>query len=490
MKFTLRSKGLAAIAALVIYIGAMAVTLSSQRQDLLTVAVELEHTYKLETQLANTAYAVAQSMLKVQEKFVEVDVDNTVVEELSLDVELIEGGLRTLESKSSAISDYRAALLDELSALRQTPARSGLVKLRETEVGLHRLLDQTIRGTEERKRQLWEAYRRSYDMLTVLAITMGLIGAVGFAVLISHFFNRLVWDIRKVQKRALEIVRGYRDVPLEVSRKDELGSLMKSINRMQIELRRREQNAEISGEQRFHQEKMAAVGSLAAAIAHEINNPIAAITGIAESMRSTHSLNAAGQGISCDAEAEMIIAQSKRIGLISRQLAELTRPTPHEPALLDLNELVRNTCNFVRYDRRFYKITLNLELKEDIPAVEAVADHLTQILMNLLINAADALEPCRDREHHIQVATCCEDGAVRLTITDNGEGAPAEVLARVFEDSFTTKPPGKGRGLGLFLCRTLIESAGGRIELDSVLGKGTRVSVHMPLTHARKPVTE
>ena len=149
--------------------------------------------------------------------------------------------------------------------------------------------------------------------------------------------------------------------------------------------------------------------------------------------------------------------------------------------MLDLNALVRNTCSFIRYDNRFRSIDLVLELDSQIRAIDAVADHLTQVLMNLLINAADALENLSGRKPTICVATQAAESEVVMTVKDNGNGMDSAVLARAFEESYTTKPSDKGRGLGLFLCKSLIEGDGGRIELDSTHGVGTTARICLPM---------
>jgi signal transduction histidine kinase len=313
--------------------------------------------------------------------------------------------------------------------------------------------------------------------MSVIAVITGLLGAVFFGAVMTLFLTRLAWDIRKLAARALDIVSGYRGPAVEVTRQDEVGDLMEAVNRMQSVLRHWEQQVEISREQRFHKEKMAAIGSLAAAVAHEINNPIAAIAGIAQSLKETgRKVNTSDAGAD---PYDMILEQSKRITAISRQIAELTAPHPPEHELLDLNSLVRNTCSFIGYDKRFRRIELVLDLDTQIPAIDVVADHVTQVLMNLLINAADALEDPTERKPTIRVATQAAEGELLVTVTDNGKGMDSAVLARAFEESFTTKPPDKGRGLGLFLCKSLIEGGGNRIELESTPGAGTTARLRL-----------
>jgi signal transduction histidine kinase len=225
---------------------------------------------------------------------------------------------------------------------------------------------------------------------------------------------------------------------------------------------------------------MATVGSLAAAVAHEISNPLNSISGIAQyTMDAVQSRQRPNDQTLCD-NAELTLKQTERIGSIVRHLADLSAPRSPDPELLHVNELVRTVCSFIRYDNRFRRIDLVSDLDRDLPAVRAVADHLTQVLMNLLINAADAMEGVNDRRPTVRVATRRVDGEIVLSVSDNGIGMDPEVLAHAFQQSFTTKPAGKGRGIGLYLCKTLIEEMNGRVELKSTSGAGTSAEVHLP----------
>jgi signal transduction histidine kinase len=169
------------------------------------------------------------------------------------------------------------------------------------------------------------------------------------------------------------------------------------------------------------------------------------------------------------------------VATITRQIAMFSAPTSPHPELIDLNGLVESTCNFVRYDPRYRAIELVTELDRQLPAVEVVADHLTQILMNLLVNAADAVQDVTDRAPRVRVCTARRDGAIELAVIDNGAGMAPDVLARAFDEHFTTKPRGKGSGLGLAMCRRLIERRGGHISVESEADSGTTVRVHIPI---------
>jgi signal transduction histidine kinase len=236
---------------------------------------------------------------------------------------------------------------------------------------------------------------------------------------------------------------------------------------------------------------MAAVGSMAAAIGHEVNNPIAAIAGVAQYMiDETRGDDHRSSRLAHDFGTQ-ILRQTERISVIMRQLANLTRSHSPEPELLDLNSLVQSTCSFISFDRRFRGIEFEYALDHELPAATVVADHVTQILMNLLINAADAMEATpKDGQSRIRVSTQLADGDVHLAVADTGHGMTPEVMARAFEESFSTKPAGRGRGIGLFLCKALVEQAGGAIELASKPGAGTTVSLRLPIAAAPTPTLE
>jgi len=166
---------------------------------------------------------------------------------------------------------------------------------------------------------------------------------------------------------------------------------------------------------------------------------------------------------------------------ITRQISEFSLQRPLEPALIDLNTLVRSTCNFIGFDKRFRGIALKQDLADGLPALLVVSDHVVQVLMNLLINAADALEGREKLAPTILVETRLAGSAAVIVVADNGPGIASEHLGRIFETHFTTKPPGRGSGLGLSLCRSLLQQDGGEIEVETVVGRGTTVRVTLPV---------
>lgn len=476
---SLRAKGIAAFLALVLYVLAVGLLVAQERDSLRTTVDELERLHVLDGRLANVNASVAHTILKVQELYYSQEPLSSLGS-VALDVEAIQAGLQRLRPEYGAAEESVAMLEPALASLQATPSRGALAGLRDT---LHKLverLDGFTRSVDEHGDRLTARYLAHYDAITEITIVGALFGVLVFGALVMVFFSRLAGDLRRLEARALRVVSGYGGAPLAVTRRDEIGGLMESVNRMQSDLRRHESQLEISRQQRFHQDKMAAVGSLAAAVAHEINNPIAAIHGLAQTMNDTRRASCcAAAGAAC--QPDLILEQTQRIAHITRQMSAMTAPLSPEPQLVDVNGLVNGTCNFIAFDRRFRRVQLALELDREAPAVFASADHLTQVLMNLLINAADATEAIDDRAPQVRVTTAAREHALEIVVSDNGCGMDAATRARAFEETFTTKPAGKGSGLGLFICKSLIEHAGGRIELESEPGAGTRVAFSLPL---------
>jgi len=479
---SLRAKGIAAFLALIAYALAVGLLVAQHRASLRTTLEALQRVHALDGRLANVNTSLAHTILKVQELYhareASADFRGVV-----LDVEAVQAGVQRLAPDYDGALGAAGSLDAPLAALRAAPARGGLAELRDALHGLTGRLDSFTRSVRERRDRLTAEYAGHFDAITWTMVAGGLIGVLLFGALVIAFFTRIVGDLRRLESRALQIVSGYDGAPLAVTRQDEIGRLMASVNRMQTDLRDQEDRAEIARQQRFHKDKMAAVGSLAAGVAHEINNPIAAIYGLAQSMSDYRSAHCNPQpGGAC--EPQLVLAEARRIAAITRQMSSFTAPQSPEPRLIDLNGLVNSTCNFVSYDRRFDRVRLALDLDAQVPAIYTSPDQMTQVLMNLLINAADATESIVGREPEVQVVTRAHDDGVEVAVADNGCGMDADTRRRAFEETFTTKPAGRGSGLGLFICRSLIERNGGRIMLDSEPGRGTRVRFTIPLATA------
>jgi len=480
MRLSLRRRGVFALLSVAAYIVFGALALDSQRQSLRSLSLELEELHGKDVALGKTIHALHHSLIRAKELAVADGLRGSGADDVALDLELVHSGLIQVGSYSTTAAPDVARVAALVEQLRRKPSRDLLEAVDQLEDDLDKRLTLVENELHDARTAVWERYHQAYNRMTLVGVMVNLVGVIVLGTLVTMFFSRLAWDISKLKERASAIVTGYRGPELAVTRHDEVGDLMQVVNHMQTELRERDQKLEVVREQHYHREKMAAMGSLASAVAHEINNPIAAIAGVAQAMAAAQKT---GRGtdsrIVVDGPA-MILEQAQRISAISRQVAEFTRPPANKPAMIDVNAVIRSTCRFVQYDRRLRNVELDLDLYKELPAVLAIADHVTQVLMNLMINAADALAGVAGRKPVIRIATGLENDEVVMTVTDNGGGMDSETLARAFDEAFTTKSAGDGRGLGLFLCRSLLERSGGRIDLRSTLGEGTTAIVRFP----------
>lgn len=473
-RLSLRIKGLLSLSAVVLYALTATLIVTDERLKLPVVIQDLERLHRVEEQLVQLNIQIARAMLAVSESYFsgpnEARTRQIFIELTPLDYMMKNATLVHPGSKGRYDDVQRLT-----RKLAHEPSQEVLAELRSALHGLVLGLDKEAQEQRTEKQKVFARFQTISDKVTLLSMFFMFLGLVVAGAVMTIFFTRLTWDIRRAGARAMAIVKGYRGRTLEITRGDEVGELALAINQMQTELRDRERQLEFSRQQQFHQEKMAAVGSLAAAVAHEINNPIMAIAGLAQTLLDS---DETGEGAEDKAEMlAMILDQSKRIAHITRQISEFSAPQSPESQLTDLNTLINSTAGFVRFDRRFRTIDLKLHLAPDIPAVVIVADHLTQVLINLLLNAADALQSVSSRPRNVEVFTRVREGWSEIGVRDNGCGMTDEVLHHAFDEFFTTKPRGVGSGLGLFLCKALVEQNNGEIVIRSHVDEGTEVTL-------------
>jgi PAS domain S-box-containing protein len=230
------------------------------------------------------------------------------------------------------------------------------------------------------------------------------------------------------------------------------------------------------------QEKLDAVGTLAAGVAHEINNPISGIMGYADILREE-----APEGSRIREFAGEILHESERVATIVRNLLTFARQEEPEHVPTSVPELIEATLSLVQAIVKQDHIRLETELAPEMPLIYCQFQQLQQVLMNLTTNARDALnakyrEPHPDKILRIITSAFTEKGKpwVRFTVEDHGAGIPPEVLDRIYEPFFTTKPRGKGTGLGLSISLGIIQDHRGRLRVETRRGHYTRFHVELP----------
>ncbi|HTP30440.1 MAG TPA: ATP-binding protein [Anaeromyxobacteraceae bacterium] len=225
-------------------------------------------------------------------------------------------------------------------------------------------------------------------------------------------------------------------------------------------------------------DRLATVGRLAAGLAHEVGNPLGAITGYVELARTRLPVGADPE---LSGALDRIAVAAGRIDRAVRDLLDFARPAPPALAPIDLALAIDASLRLARVQARFKAVEVRLALAPDLPRVHGNERHLGQVLLNLFLNAADAMRGEGQVNVVGEVDGLWPDGAqrVKLVVADEGPGIAPEHLSRVFEPFFTTKEPGQGTGLGLAICQRIIESFDGQVAVGNAPGGGAIFTIHL-----------
>jgi signal transduction histidine kinase len=278
----------------------------------------------------------------------------------------------------------------------------------------------------------------------------------------------------ELQEKIARVSLGDLNVSVDfANRNDEIGDLGRDFNEMVAQLKaNREEIQRLHHTQMSRAEHFATLGELAAGLAHEIRNPLAGIAGVIEIVSRDLPPESAARSVIKDAKEEAV-----QINRILTDLLETARPKPPQFQLKDLGGTVEHAVMFARQQAITKGIRIELDKGEQLPAVEHDPNQLNQVLLNLLLNAIQAM----DKSGNIFVSLRRDKDAVLITVADQGKGIAPEVLPNIFRPFFTTK--GHGTGLGLSLARRIVEAHGGTINVRSEVGKGTQFTLRLPMEH-------
>lgn len=231
----------------------------------------------------------------------------------------------------------------------------------------------------------------------------------------------------------------------------------------------------------FQSEKMSALGELLAGVAHELNNPLSIIVGHALMLQEELSDTASSRRVAT------ISTAAQRCAKIIKTFLAMARQKPADMQKVDMNLVVETAVDVTNYSVTQGKVQIKVNLQDGLPVVLADIDQITQVIVNLIINAEQALSANDGGTISISSGYDAKRKDVFVIVADNGPGIQEKLRARIFEPFFTTKEVGQGTGIGLAICHRIMESHGGRIFVDSVLGEGTKFVVRLPVKRIEEP---
>lgn len=331
--------------------------------------------------------------------------------------------------------------------------------------------------------------------LIVFTVTTALAFILMGSVLLSRY---LVKPLEKLIRATEDITGGYLPHLPVTNGYNEIGTLSLSLARMTDKLRDDKQKIEHSirsleesasqlkraQSEVIRSEKLSSVGRLAAGIAHEIGNPIGIILGYIELLRHTATSPADSADVLKRLENEVM-----RIDAIIRELLSFSRPAPVSPHPIPVNRTIEEATSFMKHQRAFQSIELEMHLAGCLPHVMADERQLQQVLVNLFLNAMDAMPQggtlsiataLNSSDRDLSPKSPAGEPLISITVGDTGTGISPQELSNIFDPFYTSKSPGKGTGLGLSVCLSIIESFGGTLSVESEPGRGSAFTILLP----------
>ncbi len=285
---------------------------------------------------------------------------------------------------------------------------------------------------------------------------------------LAYFIQRPMVEL---QEKIELVSEGNLDVAVTFSkRNDEIGDLGRNFNHMLQQLREsREEIETLHRTQMSRAEHLATLGELAAGLAHEIRNPLAGIAGVIEIIGRDLPSTSPARAVVKDVRQEIT-----QINRILTDLLETARPHPPQVCVSNLNTTVEHAVMLARQQVISKPIKIELQQAPDLTEVEHDSDQIHQVLLNLLLNAVQAMEGAG----MVRVEIGSREDYASVIVSDTGRGIPPQNIPNIFRPFYTTK--GNGTGLGLSLARRIVEEHHGRIEVSSVVGKGSKFTVLLP----------
>ncbi len=311
----------------------------------------------------------------------------------------------------------------------------------------------------------YEAWRRYLVFSVISAMVPNLL-------LVLLVVRTIARPLQRIAVAAVKVTDGNYGTEVELRRSnDEIGIVADSFNNMSRKLASDIEQMKRLNEHLLRTDRLAAMGTLAAGVAHEVNNPLASISSLVQMLRK----NADGDRESAEM-LTLVSEQIERIARVTKDLTEFARVRPAARTNVSINALIESSLRLASFDARFQKLSVVAEFDETLPRIEVDADQIQQVFLNLFFNARDAMPDGGE----LTVRTARTDNAINITIKDTGTGISDAAVKQIFDPFFTTKPTGEGTGLGLSVCYGIVTAHDGTVELTRTGPEGSEFTVKLP----------
>jgi two-component system, NtrC family, sensor kinase len=325
------------------------------------------------------------------------------------------------------------------------------------------------------ERQLMDAKLRMMKEVPLFFLGVLLL----LVIYISHFLNQQILSPLKRFLRHTDRIAAGDLTPILPARRyrDEFTTLALAMNHMMHELNRRQEIL-------VRSHKLRAVGTLTAGIAHELNNPINNITLTAAMLKEDYDTLADRERLEM---VDDLSEQADRAQRIVRNLLDFARESEAKTERLEARTLVEETVRLAGNQLKMARVKVVVECPDNLPSIHGDRQQLDQVFLNLFLNAVDAMP--QGGTLTVRAAAAEEPGFIAIRVIDEGTGIPELVLDNIFDPFFTTKPTGKGTGLGLSVSLGIVRQHGGHIHVESKVGRGTTVTVRLPVSNVPSTIS-
>lgn len=310
----------------------------------------------------------------------------------------------------------------------------------------------------------FEAWRKYLVFSVISALVPNLL----LVLIIVRIFSR---PLQRITLAAIQVTEGGYGTEVDLRKSnDEIGLLANSFNEMSRKMADDIEQLQKLNEQLTRTEKLAAMGTLSAGVAHEVNNPLASISSLIQMMQR--------KDLDSDTKEKLklISTQIARITQVTKDMMDFARVRPAAKSFVEINEIIEKSLRLASFDKSFQKLGLTKDFDENLPEILADSDQLQQVFLNLLLNARDAMPSGGE----LLIETAQTENEIFIEISDSGIGIDKKDLKKIFDPFFTTKSAGNGTGLGLAVCYGIITAHGGKIEASLNESGGTTFTICLP----------